>query len=244
MNEKDLLRREMDKQGMLDNELRAGTAALVLGESGFESRSETPYRNTSNDRIRRIFASRLGNRSDDFIDQLKSNDERFFNYVYGPAFNHIHNLGQRAPDDGWRFRGRGTVQLTGRANYEKLSSLLGIDLIENPDCVNEPEIAAAVTVAYMLWRYKGGGWSGMKRAVGISRGRVDTIKNQAFERFRRTGEFDYRADPAIHQNIAERLKQLQNSLRDAGFYRGIIDGQFGPLTEGALWAWQRNRRRT
>lgn len=194
---KQLLRAEMDRQGMRDNELRAGTAAIAMGESGFDSRSEAPYRRTSNERIRVIFRSRLGDKSDAFIDDLKEDDERFFNYVYGPQFNHIHHLGQVEPDDGWRFRGHGTVQLTGRANHAELKRRTGHDIVGEPELANRPEIAAAITVAYMRWRYKGGGWDAMKEAVGISLGNVDRRKNEAFAEFWRTGEFDYRPEAHV-----------------------------------------------
>lgn len=53
-------------------------------------------------------------------------------------------LGNTQPGDGVRFCGRGYVQLTGRANYAKASSKLGVDLIGNPDRAMEPSIAANV----------------------------------------------------------------------------------------------------
>jgi predicted chitinase len=242
---KALLRAEMDRQGMHNNELRAGTAAIAMGESGFDSRSETPYRNTSNSRIRATFRSRLGDKSDAFINDLKASDERFFNYVYGPQFNHIHHLGQVEPDDGWRFRGHGTVQLTGRSNHEKLKTLTGHDIVSDPELANKPEVAAAITVAYMLWRYNGGGWQKMKDAVGISFGDVDERKNVAFDLFWRTGEFNYRPGaqeappaPATAPVAAiaplDAIRALQTTLRDAGYYRAEIDGDFGRLSRAAL----------
>jgi len=41
-------------------------------------------------------------------------------------------LGNTQPGDGYRYRGRGFVQITGRANYQKFSDRLGVDLIEAP----------------------------------------------------------------------------------------------------------------
>src|ERR1700750_1622594 len=42
-------------------------------------------------------------------------------------------LGNKEAGDGWRFRGRGVIQLTGRDNYERFGRKIGVDLIENPE---------------------------------------------------------------------------------------------------------------
>ena len=48
--------------------------------------------------------------------------------------------------DGYRYRGRGYVQITGRANYAKAGGKLGVDLIGNPDAALNPDIAAQILV--------------------------------------------------------------------------------------------------
>lgn len=52
------------------------------------------------------------------------------------------DLGNTQPGDGFRFRGRGFVQITGRNNYERMGKRLGIDLVNNPDMALKPDIAA------------------------------------------------------------------------------------------------------
>lgn len=52
-----------------------------------------------------------------------------------------HNLGNTETGDGFLFRGRGYVQITGRANYSHIGSLLGVDLIANPDLALDPDVA-------------------------------------------------------------------------------------------------------
>ena len=58
------------------------------------------------------------------------------------------SVGNTDPGDGWRFRGRGYVQLTGRRNYARATQELGLapdaDLIENPDQSLRPAIAYPV----------------------------------------------------------------------------------------------------
>lgn len=48
--------------------------------------------------------------------------------------------------DGYLYRGRGYVQITGRANYAKAGGKLGVDLIGNPDAALNPDIAARILV--------------------------------------------------------------------------------------------------
>ena len=47
-----------------------------------------------------------------------------------------------------RYKGRGYIQLTGRANYRHYGNKLGVDLENNPELAKRPDIAAAVAVSY------------------------------------------------------------------------------------------------
>lgn len=64
----------------------------------------------------------------------------YFN-KYEPNTSIGKALGNIYPGDGYLFRGRGYIQLTGRSNYYKFGSLLGIDLANNPELANRPDIA-------------------------------------------------------------------------------------------------------
>jgi putative chitinase len=61
-------------------------------------------------------------------------------------------LGNTRAGDGWRFRGRGYIQLTGRYNYTQATKDLGYDLINNPDLAADPYIAAEIAVWYWQTR--------------------------------------------------------------------------------------------
>ena len=51
-----------------------------------------------------------------------------------------------ADGDGYTYRGRGYVQLTGRANYAKAGDALGLDLLRKPDLALQPSVAALILV--------------------------------------------------------------------------------------------------
>lgn len=63
-------------------------------------------------------------------------------------------LGNVKPGDGERYRGRGFLQITGRANYRWVGKMLGLDLESNPQIVEKPGIAAAASLIYWQERVK------------------------------------------------------------------------------------------
>ncbi len=67
-------------------------------------------------------------------------------------YNNRTSLGN-GPQDGALFKGRGFVQLTGRDNYTSIGQALGLDLVNNPDLANQPDIAAKI-LAYFVWRVR------------------------------------------------------------------------------------------
>jgi peptidoglycan L-alanyl-D-glutamate endopeptidase CwlK len=59
------------------------------------------------------------------------------------------DLGNRGAPDGDSFKGRGFVQLTGRANYATFGAQLGINLVNNPDQANDPTIAGKLLALFL-----------------------------------------------------------------------------------------------
>ena len=124
-------------------------------ESGGDSMAvENSYANTSAAKIRGIngrFKKALAGKTDAEIDVLKKDPEAFFNLVYKDA------TGNGADGDGYKYRGRGLVQLTGKANYAAASKeLFGDDrLVKNPDKLLDPAIAGQVAGWFTATRGKG-----------------------------------------------------------------------------------------
>lgn len=121
--------------GITSRAARIGILCVIGKESGFVPKFEKGYSGTSNDRIRAIFPTKTKGLTDADIDYLKASSERFFNHVYGGI------LGNDKAGDGFRYRGSGFNQLTGKANYQKFKELSGHDIVNNPALNNTLEVA-------------------------------------------------------------------------------------------------------
>ena len=124
------------------------TSVTEKESKGKHDAVEKSYENSSPDRIREIF-SRARGLSDAEINRLKANPEDFFEFVYGGR------MGNDEPGDGYKFRGRGLIQLTGKDNYADASlAVFGDDtLVQNPDLiVKNPQVAAQVANWYLMSR--------------------------------------------------------------------------------------------
>ncbi len=91
-----------------------------------------------------------------FLAQLahESGELRFMEEIAsGAAYEGRRDLGNTQPGDGRRYKGRGPIQLTGRANYKKFGDLLGLDLINNPTMAATPEVG--FRIAGLFWKSRG-----------------------------------------------------------------------------------------
>ncbi|MEY4722136.1 MAG: hypothetical protein RIQ46_1861 [Pseudomonadota bacterium] len=72
--------------------------------------------------------------------------------VYGGKWGR-ENLGNTQAGDGWRFRGRGAKQTTGRANYASVAAVTGLDVLARPELLEDPD--TGMKAACIFWRERG-----------------------------------------------------------------------------------------
>lgn len=77
---------------------------------------------------------------------FERNPEALANHVYGGRMGNLH------PGDGWRFRGRGLLQVTGRDNYARLALATGRPIEELPAWMETHGGAAESAVRWWAWR--------------------------------------------------------------------------------------------
>ncbi len=137
--------KRMNNKGITNPFSQAGILSIASKESGFVPKNETSYKNTDNDRIRKIFG-KLGNYSDADLNTLKANDVLFFNAVYGGMYGNTSN-------EGYKYRGRGFNQLTFKGNYDAIGKKIGVDLVNHPDKANELKTSTDILLQYFIDKF-------------------------------------------------------------------------------------------
>lgn len=148
----DLLVNEIVSRGITNKYAIIGILSTIGKESGFIPKNEVPYDKTDNKRIRKIFGSRVKGLSDDELTALKSNTVKFWDRVYGSddPTGRSQQYGNTNPGDGAKYLGRGFNGITFKHNYKKYSDAVGMDLVSNPESLNDPKIAAKAAVSFLL----------------------------------------------------------------------------------------------
>lgn len=117
--------------------------ANFMGQNAHESMGFTRLTenlNYSAAGLRKTFGKYI--KTDSEAQALAGDPESIANRVYGGR------LGNTEAGDGFKYRGRGFVQLTGKANYAAAGKALGLDLVKNPDLAADPDVAAKIAAWY------------------------------------------------------------------------------------------------
>jgi len=93
-----------------------------------------------------------------------ANQEMIANLAYADR----NGNGDVASGDGWRYRGRGAIQITGKYNYDKCGRALGVDLVAYPELLAEP-VQACRSAAWFWARNGLNSLADKKDVAGITR---------------------------------------------------------------------------
>lgn len=165
----EILIQRMKAKGITNPYTQSAILAVVSKESAFKPQSEGSYRTTNNARIRSIF-SKLSKLNDSELNALKSNDEAFFNAIYGGMYGNSAN-------EGYKYRGRGYNQLTFKGNYKAIGDKIGVDLVSNPDRLNDPTVAADAVIQFFINEFEKGKKLGKLSAYNAND--INDFKNES-----------------------------------------------------------------
>ena len=185
-----------DKVGLTTKEQKCALLGIAGGESRWIPQLES-FNYTPN-RMKQIYSfateddiSRYSNASKKGLTR-----QEFFSWAYGPTKRGKGFLGNQTDADGGKYFGRGFIQLTGKANYERYQKLanatgLNIDIVNNPDSLDSDiNVSALVAALYIKDRVKGVNpnahpdfFLAAKKAVGVNSPDIAAIKENYYEYF-------------------------------------------------------------
>jgi putative chitinase len=150
-----ILEEHMSRAGMTAKPIRAAMALANFGHETNGGRRLVESLDYSPDRLAAVFGARATTRALDACRRPgRAADERAIaNEVYGGDWG-ARNLGNKLPGDGWTYRGRGLIQLTGRWSYARVAGVLGRELTDAwVDSIGTP--AGAAESACVWWSRMG-----------------------------------------------------------------------------------------
>lgn len=151
----------LEKLGFKNRVVQDAIVMVCYKESGFlakvewcYSRKDAPGGDVS--KLRRLFSTRLARFTDAQILKLLDDCKEFFDTVYGkPAQPYLKfQTGNTDKYDGWKYRGRAYNGITFKVQYAEYSKKLGVDLVKNPELLEQPKYSAEAVAHYMLDNFK------------------------------------------------------------------------------------------
>jgi predicted chitinase len=185
-----------DKVGLTTREQKCALLGIAGGESRWIPQLESF--NYSANRMKQIYSFATPEDITTYSDASKKGltRQQFFSWAYGPTKRGKGFLGNATDEDGGKYFGRGFIQLTGKANYQRYQKLanemgLGLDIVNNPDSLDDDiNVSALVAALYIKDRVKGvsasahpGFFLAAKKAVGVNSPDIAALKQNYYEYF-------------------------------------------------------------
>lgn len=160
--------------------------AMFLAHMGHESADltrleESLYYSTA-ERLMQVWPTRF--KTLGYAETFARNPTDLANLVYGGRMGNVE------PGDGWKYRGRGPFQLTGRDNYARCAEATGLDLVNDPDALCRDPVAGTVS-ALWFWssavtgrdmrtttRQVNGGYHGLSDRIARFRRTLDVLEGR------------------------------------------------------------------
>lgn len=252
--------------GIRDPKELANFMAQVTHESNGLNRLEESFRYTRN--IQQIPVQSAWREGPDALDAarkeaLQGKPEKLAELMYGGR------NGNDEPGDGWKYHGRGYIQLTGKDNYAAAGKALDLDLVKHPELAADPQNASKIATWYWESRVPEAARDDVKAATKAVNGKYNGLE----DREHRFADWQKRLTPEVMDRLAsgqvgqstatpsapttdralkegmngEDVRKLQADLarlgyKDAHGHELHTDGKFGPGTQSALEAFQREHK--
>jgi putative chitinase len=222
--------------------------AGFISQCAHESRDFTAMEenlNYSQQALERVFPRYFGAGKRNAAEYAR-NPEKIANYVYMDANRSAAGaLGNVQPGDGWKFRGRGLKQLTGRNNYARFAAAYDMTADEASEWIETKEGA----LASALWFWTTNKLNPIadtgevavltKRINGGDIGLADRQSRYSVAMQALTGDIPTRAPISAATTATLRRGSTGDAVKQMQRKLGIpADGDFGPGTEAAVRKWQ------
>ncbi|MGN6480818.1 XVIPCD domain-containing protein [Luteibacter sp.] len=252
--------------GIRDPKELANFMAQVTHESNGLNRLEESFRYTRN--IQQIPVQSAWREGPEALDAarkeaLQGKPEKLAELMYGGR------NGNDEPGDGWKYHGRGYIQLTGKDNYAAAGKALDLDLVKHPELAADPQNASKIATWYWESRVPEAARDDVKAATKAVNGKYNGLE----DREQRFADWQKRLTPEVMDRLAsgqvgqtaptrnapttdralkegmngEDVRKLQADLARLGYKDAHgrelhTDGKFGPGTQAALEAFQREHK--
>ncbi|MEQ8823401.1 MAG: clostripain-related cysteine peptidase [Filomicrobium sp.] len=162
------------------------------------------------------------------------------------VYDNRPQLGNTTPGDGFKYRGRGLIQITGKWAYNKYGRDLGLDFVGNPELATDPETALRIAAKFWFDRKlnRFADRNDIKRITYFINGGYNGFasrKAHFAEAWSIWGSGEPKPRPLDYLARGDKgatITKLQKLLTQAGYPLGEIDGDFGGKTEKAVMRFQ------